>query len=114
MDVIIAIFNQIFSLIKQFISAVTPMAIYISVTVTPILKSFFIYLASIDYGSIFSSIIFRVILISILLYILGYLYLKIYRPDLYEKILDALGLKDRLIKKPFLFETDIDFKISSN
>jgi hypothetical protein len=114
MDVIIAIFNQIFSSIKQFISAVTPMAIYISVTITPILKGFFIYLASIDYGGIFNSIIFRIILISILVYIFGYLYLKIYKPELYEKILDALGLKNRLIKQPFLFETDIDFKISSN
>jgi len=114
MDIIIAIFNQIFSSIKQFISAVTPMAIYVSITITPILKEFFIYLASIDYAGIFNSAIFRIILISILLYLFGYLYLKIYKPELYEKILEVLGIKDRLIKQQFLFETDIDFKISSN
>ena len=114
MDVIIALLNQTFSLIKQFIAAVTPMAIYISTAVTPLLKAFFLFMISIDYVGIFTSKIFIAIMLLILTYIGGYLYLKIYKPKLYEKIIEALGLRRKLIKQPFLFETDIDFKVSSN
>ena len=71
-------------------------------------------MVSIDYVGIFTSKIFIGIMLLILTYIIGYLYLKIYNPILYEKIIDALGLRRRLIKQPFLFETDIDFKVSSN
>ena len=114
MEVIIAIFNQIFVIIKQFIEAVTPIAIYISSIVTPLLKAFFLFIISIDYVGIFTSKIFIFIMLLIIAYIGVYLYLKIYNPKLYEKIIDALGLRRKLIKQPFLFETDIDFKVSSN
>jgi hypothetical protein len=114
MDVIIAILNQTFSLIKQFIAAVTPVAIYVSTVVSPILKAFIIFVASIDYVGIFTSKIFIGILLLILIYFGGYLYLKIYNPKLYEKIIDALGLRRKLIKQPFLFAADLDFNVSSN
>lgn len=114
MEVIIAIFNQIFAIIKQLIEAVTPIAIYISSIVTPLLKAFFLFIISIDYVGIFTSKIFIFIMLLIIAYIGGYLYLKIFKPELYEKIINALGLKKKLIKQPFLFETDIDFKVSSN
>jgi hypothetical protein len=114
MDVIIAIFNQVFSMIKQFITAITPMAIYIYTVVSPLVKAFFLFMISIDYVSIFTSKIFISIILLILTYIGGYLYLKIYKPQLYDKIIDALGLKKRLDKHIFLFETDLDFKVSSD
>ena len=114
MDVIIAILNQTFSLIKQFIAAVTPMAIYVSTVVSPILKAFIIFVASIDYVGIFTSKIFIGILLLIIAYFGGYLYLKLYKPELYEKIIDALGLRRKLIKQPFLFAADLDFNVSSN
>ena len=114
MDFIIAIFNQIFSLIKQFVTAVTPIVLYIYTILNPLLKAFFLYMVSIDYVSVFTSKIFIFIMLLILTYISGYLYLKVYKPKLYEQIIDALGLRRRLIKQPFLFETDIDFKVSSN
>jgi hypothetical protein len=114
MDVIIAILNQTFSLIKQFIAAVTPMAIYVSTVVSPILKAFIIFLVSIDYVGIFTSKIFIILMLLIIAYFGGYLYLKIYKPQLYEKIIDALGLRRKLIKQPFLFAADLDFNVSSN
>jgi hypothetical protein len=114
MDVIIAILNQTLSLIKQFIAAVTPVAIYISSIVTPLLKAFFLFIISIDYVGIFTSKIFIFIMLLIIAYIGGYLYIKIYNPKLYEKIIDALGLRRKLIKQPFLFAADLDFNVSSN
>jgi hypothetical protein len=114
MDLIIALLNQTFSLIKQFIAAVTPMAIYISTVVTPVLKAFFIFISSIDYVGIFTSKIFIALMLLILTYIGGYLYIKIYKPELYEKIINVLGLRRKLIKQPFLFAADLDFNVSSN
>lgn len=114
MDVIIGIINQTLVFIQKFIAAVTPTAVYISSAVSPALKAFFIFMISIDFIGILTSKIFILTILLILIYIGGYLYLKIYKPQLYEKILDALGLKNKIIKQPFLFETDIDFKVSSN
>jgi len=114
MDVLIALFNQAFLLIKQFITAVTPMGIYIYTVLSPLLKTFFLFMISIDYVGIFTSKIFLSIVFLILTYIGGYLYLKIYKPKLYEQIIDALGIRRKVTKKVFLFETDLDFKVSSD
>ena len=114
MDVLIALLNQTFSLIKQFVTALTPMAIYITTILKPILSAFIVYIVSIDYIGIFTSKIFIGLILLIILYFGSYLYLKIYKPELYEKIIDALGLTKRLTKQPFLFAADLDFNVSSN
>jgi hypothetical protein len=115
MDMLILIIKNVTDMIKSFINAVTPTAIYIYSIVAPLIKSFVLWLISIDFYSIFTSYIFIGFLLLVISYISIYLYLRIYKPELYKKIKDALTFRNeqRLKRHKFVFETDLDFKISS-
>lgn len=115
MDFLILLIRQATEMLKSFITAITPSAIYIYSIVIPLLNSFVSWIASIDFYKIFTSYLFIGFMLFILGYFGTYLYLRIYQPELYKKIREALTFKSDEKKKrhKFIFETDLDFKISS-
>jgi len=115
MDLLILIIKNATEMLKSFINAVTPTAIYIYSIVAPLIKNFVLWVISIDFYKIFTSYIFIGLMLLIISYISIYLYLKIYKPELYKKIRDAITFTndERKKKYKFVFETDLDFKISS-
>jgi hypothetical protein len=115
MDFLILLIRQATEMLKSFITAITPAAIYIYTIVVPLITNFVSWVASINFYKIFTSYLFIGLILLILGYIVTYLYLRIYQPELYKKIREAITFKNDEKKKryKFVFETDLDFKISS-
>jgi len=105
--------TQIGSYIKLVVEVLTPFLKNAYNAIAPIFIAIFMFLAGIDYFAIVTSRIFRIILIIIGLFFVGYAYLSMYHPKTLQKIKDFLTLVPQIKRDIFVFRTSVDLSVES-